>query len=152
MTGMPSEKTNDATRREWRELGFFYDRDDTRRRWLLASDRVGLQRFSALLRAYTADPANDRPSEHCHYGPYMYLEVMTWPEPGIDDHSIHGTIGDLMRLADIVDATIAGLAPSDEARIDQQYSSACTHSLVLRLEPDGFDPAAADPMLPSPSG
>jgi hypothetical protein len=36
---MPSEATNRATRREWRELGFFYLRDDRTKVWTLAGSR-----------------------------------------------------------------------------------------------------------------
>jgi hypothetical protein len=39
---MPSEATNRATRREWRELGFFYLRDDRTKVWTLAGSRAGL--------------------------------------------------------------------------------------------------------------
>jgi hypothetical protein len=72
----------DDTRREWRELGFFYDRDDVSKEWRLVGSREGLRHFAGLLRAYVADPRNEMKSEHEHYGPYMYLEVMTWPEAG----------------------------------------------------------------------
>jgi len=43
---MPSEATNNATRREWRELGFFYDRDDENKVWRLTGSRAGLLRFA----------------------------------------------------------------------------------------------------------
>ena len=77
---MPSDATNQSTRREWRELGFFYDRDDQAKVWQLTGSRAGLLRFRDVLRSYAADPGNDLKSEHQHYGPYGYLEVMTWPE------------------------------------------------------------------------
>ena len=35
---MPSQATNEATRREWRDLGFFYDRDDARRELEVCKD------------------------------------------------------------------------------------------------------------------
>ncbi len=46
---------------------------------------------------YASDPGNDYQSEHEHYGPYSYLEIMTWPEPSFDDHAIRGPLPDLMR-------------------------------------------------------
>jgi len=30
---VPSEAVNEATRRQWRDLGFFYDRDDAAKSW-----------------------------------------------------------------------------------------------------------------------
>src|SRR5437773_4027209 len=81
---MPSDAANKATRREWRELGFFYDRDDQTRVWKLTSSRAGLLGFRDALLSYVADPRNALKSEHEHYGPYSYLEVMTWPEAGFD--------------------------------------------------------------------
>jgi hypothetical protein len=38
---MPSDPVNTATRRKWRELGFFYGRDDERRVWRLRGSRRG---------------------------------------------------------------------------------------------------------------
>ena len=39
---MRSEKKNEAIRREWRELGFFYDRNDSAKAWLIRGSRAGL--------------------------------------------------------------------------------------------------------------
>ena len=55
-------------------LGFFYDRDDASKEWILVGSRAGLQRFADLLHAYVADPRHETLSEHEHYGPYMYLD------------------------------------------------------------------------------
>ena len=81
---MPSDATNRMTRRE---LGFVYDKDDDRKESRLVGSRSGLLRFRDLLLEYSADPRNAKKSEHEHYGPYMYLEIMTWPEAGFDDHA-----------------------------------------------------------------
>ena len=76
---MPSDATNRATRREWRELGFFYDRDDGTKVWKLTGSRVGLLRFRDALLSYVADPRNALKSEHEHYGPYAL--VLDLPKP-----------------------------------------------------------------------
>ena len=64
---------NKATRREWRALGFFYDRDDVGRKWRLIGSRAGLLRFKEALLRYAADPRNAGISEHEHFGPYSTL-------------------------------------------------------------------------------
>jgi hypothetical protein len=131
-------------REGWQELGFSYDCDDRAGEWLIVGSRAGLARFAALLREYVADPANARLSEHEHYGPYGYLKIMTWTEPGMDEQSIHGTLGDLQRLAELVEAQAAVLKVGDRARIRDDYSATPGHTLILALREDGFDPASLD--------
>jgi hypothetical protein len=65
---MPSDATNERTRRKWRELGFFCNRDDEKKVWRLVGSRSGLLRFRDLLLDYANDPSNDYKSEHEHYG------------------------------------------------------------------------------------
>ena len=96
---MPSEAVNEATRKEWRALGFFYDRDDQLKEWKLVGSRSGLLKFRDLLIRYAASSRNEAKSEHDHYGPYSYLKVMTWTEPGMDRNGIYGTLQNLRQLA-----------------------------------------------------
>ena len=145
---MPSDAANQAMQQEWRELGFFYDRDDESRTWRLTGSREGLQSFRDALLAYVADPRNAVDSEHEHYGPYMYLKVMTWPKAGFDDNSIRGTLSDLKRLANIIDAKLAAVAPGSTVVIREEFATDSPYSLVLSVCQDGFDPASADPLLP----
>jgi hypothetical protein len=146
---MPSQATNIATRREWRELGFFYDRDDQARVWKLTGSRAGFLRFRDMLLRYAANPRNVSKSEHQHYGPYMYLELMTWPEAGIDEHAIRGEPKDLARLAALVENKLAAALPGSSVLIQQEFATNSPYGLVLNLREDTFDPAAADPLLPS---
>ena len=137
----------EETRSEWRELGFFYERDDGAREWRLIGSRDGLVRFATLLRAYAADPGHTMKSEHQHYGPYMYLEIMTWPQAGMDDHSIHGPLDALERLASLVEMKVAGVEPGERARLRDEFAPGATYSLVFDVRHDGFDPASADQSL-----
>lgn len=146
------EKLKAVTRSEWRELGFFYDRDDSLKEWRLVGSRLGLRRFPELLRAYVAHPCNEAKSEHDHYGPYMHLKVMTWPDAGMDGNAIYGTLNDMERLATLVDEKIAGLAPGHIARIREEFASTSEYTLVLELRDDGFDPASADGNLVEKTG
>jgi len=144
--------TKERTRAEWRELGFFYDRDDGEKEWVLIGSRAGLRRFAGLLLDYVADLRNATKSEHEHYGPYMYLEVMTWPEAGMDDHSIHGSLADLKRLALLVEDRVARMEVTTATRIREEFAPDSPYSLVLQLRPDGFDPASQDSSLTGETG
>jgi len=88
---------------------------------------------------YADDSSNDYKSEQEHYGP-DYLEIMTWPEPGFDDHAIHGSLADMNRLA----ATRAG----DSVLMQDEFAANTPYALILEVREDDFDPAEADPMLP----
>lgn len=150
---MPGDATNKAIRQEWRELGFFYDRDDQAKVWRLTGSRAGLLRFRDSLLEYTVDPVNSTQSEHEHYGPYMYLKVMTWPEAGFDGHAIRGRLADLARLAHIIEAKIAAAQPGSSISIRDEFSSTSPYALVLEIREDTFDPASADPaLLPEAAG
>jgi hypothetical protein len=143
------ERLREQTRSEWRELGFFYDREELSKTWRLVGSRTGLLRFANLLRAYAADPRNDMKSEHEHYGPYMYLEVRTWPGAGMDGYSIHGTLNDLRRLAQLVEGSLAELTTGQTVEIREEFAPAAEYTLALELRDDTFDPASADATLGS---
>lgn len=145
---MPSEETNRATREEWRELGFHYDRDDDARVWSLTGSRQGLLKFRDALVAYSSNPINATMSEHEHYGPYMYLKVMTWPEAGFDDNCIRGSLEDLKRLAHIIEGKVASTEVGASALIRDEFALNSPYGLVINVRESDFDPAAADAALP----
>jgi hypothetical protein len=144
---MPSDATNRATRKEWRELGFFYECDDVAKAWKLTGSRSGLLQFCEILREYAANSSNDYESEHEHYGPH-YLEIMTWHEAGIDEHAIRGPLPDLKRLATIIGTQLAGAQPGATIRIHSEFEGNSPWALVLIVREEGFDPSDADPTLP----
>ncbi len=149
---IPSEATDEAMRRGWRELGFYYESDDEAKHWRFVGSRKGLAKFQKALLAYAADPRNDGDSEHEHYGPYMYLEVMTWREAGVDGHSIHGTTKDLKRLAGLIGDRLVSARPGDHFVIGPEYSPAPEYSMNFDVMEDDFDPASADPDLSAKAG
>jgi hypothetical protein len=144
---MPIEDIRERTRRKWRELGFFCNRDDETKVWRLVGSRSGLMRFRDLLLEYANDPSNDYKSEHEHYGGYC-LEIMTWPEPGFDDHAIHGSLADLKRLAAIIEKRLAVAQPGDSICIRDEFAANSPYALILEVREDDFDPEQADPVLP----
>lgn len=141
---MTSSATNDAIRAEWRQLGFFYELDGDLQQWRLIGSRSGLLRFRDLLVDYAAAPVHASASEHALYGPSAELQIMTWPDPGIDADGIFGSLDDLRYLADIVERKLSGSQPGDRIRIGRDYAPASDYALALDLREDGFDPAAVD--------
>jgi hypothetical protein len=146
---MPSDEVNKKTREEWRALGFFYDVDDDAKVWTFIGSRAGLLSFRDTLHEYVADPRNALESEHEHYGPYMYLKVMTWQEAGFDNNAIRGPLTDLARLATLVEGKLATAQPGSTVRIHDEFAADSPYTLVLEVREDSFDPATADPLLPN---
>jgi hypothetical protein len=146
---MPSDATNRATRREWHDFGFFYDRNDETRIWRLTGSRAGLLRFRDALLSYVANPRNVSKSEHGHYGPYSYLEIMTRTAAGFDGHAIRGPLEDLGRLARIVESKLETSCPDSLIEIREEFARGSPYTLVLEQREDGFDPSAAGTLLPT---
>ncbi len=143
---MPSELTNQATRREWRDLGFFYDQDNSAKVWRFVGSSTGLQKFAALVSEYSANPKHDTLSEHAHYGPYMFLEIGTWSSPEITDHWIAGPLANLSSLA------LAIARAADEVQVGQRislramFAPESPYDLIFERREDAFDPAEEDPL------
>lgn len=141
---MPSQAINEVTRREWRELGFYYERDDEAKEWLIVGTKQGLARFASQLRRFASDPKNDSPSEHEHFGPYMYLEVGTWHQAEITDHWIAGPVKDLLRLAALIDKRVQESMVGQRIALRSEFSPTSPYEIALEIRDDGFDPALAD--------
>ena len=136
----------EETKEEWRELGFFYDSDDEKKEWILTGSKIGLFGFCECLRSYSKNERNNQVSEHDHYGPYMYLKIMTWSEAGINKGSIHGSLKDLLRLSGLIDSQLESATPGDSIAISSEYTSECDYKLILNIMPDAFDPSSPDRM------
>jgi hypothetical protein len=141
---------NARVREEWRDLGFFYDRDDESCRWLVIGSRAGLNAFCALLRGYAADPRKANLFDQDHFGPYRYLKIMTYAEPILDENAIGGRLEDLSRLADLVESRLASLSPGERFTIGSEYAPDAEYALEVELAPDGYDPSSADPLCQGP--
>ena len=143
----PSEATNQATREEWRGLGFFYEIRDHPPCWRLVGSASGLANLVELLDRYARDPQHEAVSEHKHYGPYMYLKVQTAESPEIDNRSIRGSLSDLARLRDLIASGLRSLRPGESLTIGPEYSPSVSFPLHLELREPRFDPASSDPAL-----
>lgn len=141
---MASAQINEVTQREWRELGFFYERDDEIREWRLQGSKAGLRRFSAAMRAYAADPRNDLMSEHEHFGPYKYLELGTCELSEITEHWIAGPLTAINKLADVVDVRLDAASIGDVIYLRTAFAPSSPYEFALEVRDAAFDPAKAD--------
>jgi hypothetical protein len=141
---VPSEATNEATRREWRELGFFYGRDDEAKVWHIAGSKQGPATFARLIQRYVSNPRNEALSEHDHLGPYMYLTIGTWSAPEITNYWIAGPLKDLSHLSSIINDKLCELKCGDQMTLRPAFAPTSPYDLVLEMRDDEFDPARAD--------
>jgi hypothetical protein len=135
----------EATKEEWRDLGFFYDRIEDKRKWVFRGDRSGLLKLSAIFKEYGKNERRCRESEHDHYGPYMYLKVMTvYGRRGINDDAIYGNLKDIYHLGEMVEGKVQNMKQGEEVSLRDEYSKESDFDMILVLEPEGFDPVSAD--------
>lgn len=134
------------TQQDWRELGFFYDLDESIHRWNIRGCRAGLSHFVEVLRMYAADPRNEGIPEHQHLGPYMYLTITTWTQRELTERGVIGTIHDIEEFANILSQKLGSAQVGDSFEISRDYVANATVIMVFTVEPDDFDPSSPDPM------
>jgi len=135
--------TEDQIRQQWRALGFFCELDDQEKMWTLTGSRAGLLFFPDLLFGYATDPENAADGSQKHYGPYGSLKIMTL-QAGFGGSAIRGSLIDLRRLAELVEAKLASAQPGELVRIREEFAADSPYTLVLDVRADGFDPASVD--------
>ena len=135
---------NLQTRTDWRELGFFYDRNDNEQEWRVVGSKAGLGSFAKQLQQYASKPGNAPISGYEHWGPYMYLKIGTWNEPVITEDWIAGPLDNLRVLAHSIRESIFASIPGDVLRFRHAYAPTAPYELTLEVRENDFDPAAAD--------
>jgi hypothetical protein len=131
------------TTAEWNDLGFWYD-VTPEKGWVIRGSCAGLEKFAALLDAYAVSPRNAALSEHDHFGPYMYLKVVTWSSSEVNRNGIYGTLADIVRLAALIRGRLLSCKPGDSFALAQAFSAASSTELTLVCEPESFNPGAYD--------
>jgi hypothetical protein len=142
---MPSEAANEATRRAWRELGFFCGRDAAAKEWRIVGSVKGLRKFAAEIRSYASNPVNDRLSEYTQFGPAMNLEVGTSHQTEITEQWIGGPLVDLLRLATLIERSAQANVVGKRIALRANFSPMAPYELILDIRDGAFDPASADP-------
>lgn len=132
-------------KKEWRELGFYYEYSDELNSWIITTSLNGLTNLVEIILNYTGNPDNNEISEHCHIGPHAYFKIITWYNAEIKKDGIYGTIKDLEKLAGLIRRYSNGEVPTNSVVIDKEYSdrNTATLKLVIINDPE-FDPSALD--------
>ena len=138
---------NEQTKDEWRELGFFYHYEESNSCWNFVGSRQGLLKFCNILINYAADERNAPLSEHEHYGPYLYLKLITWNKAEITAHAIFGTLGDFEKLSKLIKQKLENAIIGDNFVIDEEYSQNNEAKLLFEIKEDDFDAAKSDVQL-----
>jgi hypothetical protein len=141
---MPSEATKEATRRAWRELGFFCGRDAAAKEWRIVGSVKGLRKFASEIRAYASNPAHDRLSEYTQFGPAMNLEVGTSHQTEITEQWIGGPLVDLLRLATLIEQSAQANVVGKRIALRSNFSPMSPYELILDVRDEAFDPGLAD--------
>ena len=141
---MPSDAAKEATRRAWRELGFFCDRNDAAKEWCIVGSVKGLKKFAAEIRKYASNPANDRLSEYTQFGPAMNLEIGTSHQTEITEQWIGGPLADLLRLATLIERSAQDNVVGKRIALRASFSPMAPYELILDVRDDAFDPALVD--------
>jgi hypothetical protein len=144
--GSGNAEIDQMTTEEWRKLGFFYCQkaEANINEWQFYGSQQGLFKFVELLDKYIHNHNRHFNSEHDHYGPYMYLKIMTWDKPLITNNFIAGTINDLEKLKNIVKDKLAAAQSGQEFYIDKEYGVENTMGLRFIVLSADFDPPSLD--------
>jgi hypothetical protein len=129
---------------EWRQFGYYIDLDEQEKAYRLIGSPFGLKSFVWGIEEYVSNDKNNVISEHDHWTPYGYFEIMTWTEARIDDHAVAGTFNDLMRLAKMVDGHLIEANIGKQIRILEEYSENSKWAIILDIREYGYDPATGD--------
>lgn len=142
-----SEKLKNITKEDWRKLGFYYERDDEKNKWVFIGSKYGLEDFCIILDNYSTNTKNTQVGEHAHFGPYEYLKIMTSTSFKVTADSICGHLNDLKRLSvrlkkEIEDSEIGAIK-----LLESDFFQVSEYRLELRIMEYGYDPAKADSQL-----
>lgn len=141
------EQTKKLTIEEWRQLGYHYSKDDEQKKWMITGSPFGIKTFCKHLKDYALNPKNISKSEHEHYGPYSYLEIMTWNRPGMDKHSIFGTLEDINGLADLINKQVDDSSINEVIIIKEEFAQDSEYSMEIFIKEYGYDPSTSDIQL-----
>jgi len=129
---------------DWRELGFYYQRDDDLKQWWLIGSQFGLSKFTNHLLNYSKEISMKDISEHIHLGPHQYLEIMTWHTPLISEHAIGGSLADIGRLKTMINNKLLSTTVGETFEIGIDYAPDSEYIIRFFVMADNFDPSSIE--------
>jgi hypothetical protein len=132
-----TEMTKKITIEEWRQLGYYYERNDDNKEWIITASPFGVITFAQSILRYAESTRFSEYGDHEHYGPYWYLKIMTTPLPEMNENAISGTKDDLKRLYEIIREKVDNSEPG--SNMDIPVKSATNSGGNLPPETSRFD-------------
>jgi hypothetical protein len=145
MSGPKKIDIDEMLRKEWRELGFYYETNQGKNEWLFVGSKKGLLNFIDCIDEHIEFQKGI--SDDSHFGPYSYLKLMTWDKPYIDLKLFAGRKGDFENLKKIYLQKIELTNVGDEFVINEEYSSHNSALLRVKVAGNDFDPVSLDSKL-----
>lgn len=136
-------RKEEISARRWKELGFYYEFDESTKAECIYADRKGVSAFIEELRSYGNSKYFTEVGAHDHLGPYMALELRTCSCAGFEANLIHGLPDDFKRLAEEIERRMELVEVGGFLRLDN-FGSESEVSLKIVLQPNGFDPSSMD--------
>jgi len=138
---------DEMLRKEWRELGVYYETDSVTKEWKIYGDRNGIGNLARIILEYCKIDSSSVISEHMHLGPYCYLKIMTWDEAFINLDVIAGTIEDLKKLSGLIKDKVENTKTGDSFSIDKEFADNNEAKITFKVMADNFDPVTMDEQL-----
>lgn len=135
---------DEQTIKEWRELKFYYQRDDNLKQWWFIGSKAGLLDFVRGLTNYANEISNKDISEHIHLGPYQYLKIITWNIPVINQNYIGGSLLDLIKLKTLIENKLSLTYAGEIFEVGEDYAIASEYSIKFFVMTDSFDPSSIE--------
>jgi len=127
---------------DWREIGFYYQRDDVTLVWQIVGSRAGLQRLCEALKAYAREfDSHLRTADRGFAGPYKHLKIINWHMASILRDGIYGPLESIQGLATVIEEKLRSHSPGERFIIDEEYSDVNAYKLEFVVREDGWDPA-----------
>jgi hypothetical protein len=145
MSKAPKIDIDEMLRKEWCDLGFYYETDHEKNEWLFAGSKKGLLNFIKCIDEHLKFQKSL--SDDSHFGPYSYLKLMTYDKPYIDLKLIAGRKEDFENLKKIYRTKVEVTGVGKEFIVNEDYSQDNSAILRVKIMKTDFDPVSIDSQL-----
>jgi len=139
-------KVAEMTRKEWRDLGFFYVSSESNKAWSLHGSQNGLLNLAGEIRTFCGK--NEIFGEHEHLLPHWYLTLTFDEHLDINGRGIQGRKSDFLALASNIEKVLFDCKIGDTIDVSEFIDNS-SYKMVLSICEAKFDPSTLDPQLES---